>query len=147
MVIRNFKNKGIEDINCGRGTRETFRTLPKELHRKGQIKLARLGAVTSLPDLQEIRGNRYTPVHPGEVLQDELQEAGLTPSGFEKNIGVLPKTINEICRGKRGISAEMAMKLSKALGGSPQFWLNLQNNWEIRQIDDTAYEDIKHAAA
>jgi len=41
----------------------------------------------------------------------------------------------------------MAMKLSKALGGSPQFWLNLQNNWEIRQIDDTAYEDIRHAAA
>jgi len=47
---------------------------------------------------------------------------------------VLLKTINEICRGKRGISAEMAMKLSKALGGGPQFWLNLQNNWEISQI-------------
>jgi addiction module HigA family antidote len=41
-------------------------------------------------------------------------------SGLAKHIGVLPKTINEICRGKRGISAEMAMKLSKALGGSPQ---------------------------
>jgi len=41
----------------------------------------------------------------------------------------------------------MAMRLSKALGGSPQFWLNLQNNWEISQIDDTAYEAIKHVAA
>ena len=59
MAIRNFKNKGTEDINYGRGTREAFRTLPKELHRKGQIKLARLGAVTSLQDLQEIRGNRF----------------------------------------------------------------------------------------
>ncbi len=89
----------------------------------------------------------HTPVHPGEVLKDELEEIGLTQSALAKHIVVLPKTINEICRGKRGISAEMALKLSKALGGSPQFWLNLQNNWEISQIDETVYEDIKHVAA
>jgi addiction module HigA family antidote len=81
------------------------------------------------------------------VLKDELDEIGLTQSALAKHIGVLPKTINEICRGKRGVSAEMAMKLSRALGGGPQFWLNLQNNWEISQIDETAYEDIKHVAA
>jgi len=75
----------------------------------------------------------YTPVHPGEVLKDELEEIGMTQSAFAKHIGILPKTINEICRKKKGISAEMAMKLSKALGGSPQFWLNLQNNWEISE--------------
>ena len=63
----------------------------------------------------------YTPVNPGEVIKDELDEIGLTQSALAKHIGVLPKTINEICRGKRGISAEMAMKLSKALGGSPPF--------------------------
>ena len=89
----------------------------------------------------------YTPVHPGEVLRDELDEIELTQSALAKHIGVLPKTINEICRGKRGISAEMAMKLSKALGGGPRFWLNLQTNWEISQIDEMAYEDIKHIAA
>jgi addiction module HigA family antidote len=89
----------------------------------------------------------YTPVHPGEVLRDELEEIGLTQSTLAKHIGVLPKTVNEICRGKRGISAEMAMKLSKALGGSPQFWLSLQNNWDISQLDETAFEDIKHVAA
>ena len=89
----------------------------------------------------------YTPVHPGEVLQDELHEIGLTQSALAKHIGVLPKTINEICRGKRGISAEMAMKLSKALGGSPQFWLNLQNNWEISLLDETLFENIEHVAA
>jgi addiction module HigA family antidote len=89
----------------------------------------------------------YTHIHPGEVLKDELEEVGLTQSALAKHIGVLPKTINEICRGKRGISAEMAVKLSKALGGSPQFWLNLQNNWEISQIDETAYETIKKVAA
>jgi len=89
----------------------------------------------------------HTPVHPGQVLKDELEEIGLTQSALAKHIVVLPKTINEICRGRRGISAEMALKLSKALGGSPQFWLNLQNNWEISQIDETAYEEIKHIAA
>ena len=89
----------------------------------------------------------YTPIHPGEVLKDELDEIGLTQSALAKHIGVLPKTINEICRGKRGISAEMAIKLSKALGGGPQFWLNLQNNWEIGQIDEKAFDAIKQVAA
>lgn len=59
MAIRNFKNKGTEDINYGRATKEAFRILPKELHRRAQIKLARLGAVISMQDLQEIRGNRF----------------------------------------------------------------------------------------
>jgi plasmid maintenance system antidote protein VapI len=63
-----------------------------------------------------------TPVHPGEVLKDD----------------------NEICRGKRGISAEMAVKLSKALGGSPQFWLNLQNNWELSQLNYSNFKNIHH---
>ena len=59
MAIRNFKNKGTEHVNYGIGTKEAFRILPKELHRKARIKLARLGAVTSMQDLEEIRGNRF----------------------------------------------------------------------------------------
>ena len=89
----------------------------------------------------------FTPIHPGAVLQDEIEEVGLTQSALAKRIGVLPKTINEICRGKRGISAEMAMKLSKALGGSPQFWLNLQNNWELSQLNETSFQSINPIAA
>jgi len=60
----------------------------------------------------------FTPVHPGEVLRDELEKIGLPQSTLAKHIGVLPKNINEICRKKRGISADMAMKLAKALGGT-----------------------------
>ncbi len=59
MAIRYLSTKGTEDINYGRATKEALRTLPKKLHRKAQIKLARLGAVTSMQDLQEIRGNRF----------------------------------------------------------------------------------------
>ena len=59
MAIRSFKNKGTEDVNYGRFSKDALKILPKELHRKAQIKLARLGAMTSLQDLQEIRGNRF----------------------------------------------------------------------------------------
>jgi len=88
----------------------------------------------------------FTPVHPGEVLQDELEEIGLTQTALARHIRVFPKTINEICRGKRGISVEMAMRLSRALGGSPQFWLNLQNNWELSRLNETDFENIKPVA-
>ena len=86
-----------------------------------------------------------TAIHPGAVLRDELEEVGITQSAFAEHIGVLPKTINEICRGKRGISADMAMKLSQALGATPYFWLNLQNNWELSQI--TNPKRIRRVAA
>jgi addiction module HigA family antidote len=76
-----------------------------------------------------------TPIHPGLVLQDELDELDLSQTTLAEHIRVLPKTVNEICRGKRGISVEMALKLSGAFGTSARFWLNLQNNWELSQTD------------
>ena len=59
MGIRSFKNRGTRDINYGTPSKEASRILPKELHRKAQVKLARLGAATSIQDLREIRGNRF----------------------------------------------------------------------------------------
>ena len=86
-------------------------------------------------------------VHPGEVLADELSERGISQVALAKHVGVLPKTINEICRGKRGISADMAMRLAQALGASPYFWLNLQKNWELSQVRKTALGKIKKLVA
>ena len=94
-----------------------------------------------------MKKKHITLVHPGEFLQDELSEMELSQTTLAEHIGVLPKTINEICRGKRGISAEMAMKLSRALGATPQFWFNLQLNWELSQLDESDYEDIDPIAA
>ena len=91
--------------------------------------------------------HHITPVHSGTVLQDEIEELGITQVALAQHINVLPKTINEICRGKRGISAEMAMKLSQALGASPQFWLNLQTNWELSQVDESVIENINTLVA
>ena len=59
MGIRSFKNRGTEDINYGRASKEVLRVLPKELHRKAQVKLARVGAATSIQDFKEIKGNRF----------------------------------------------------------------------------------------
>lgn len=89
----------------------------------------------------------FTRIHPGEVLQDELDELGINQTELAKCIAVLPKTINEICRKKRGISAEMSAKLSQALGGSPQFWINLQTNWELSQVNWEHVEHIHRLAA
>ncbi len=86
-------------------------------------------------------------VHPGLVLLDELQERGVSQATLAGHIAVLPKTINEICRQKRGISAEMAVKLSCALGASAAFWLNLQKNWELSQVPAGVAKGIKPLAA
>lgn len=88
-----------------------------------------------------------TPIHPGEVLRDELEERGITQTALARHIKVLPKTVNEICRKKRGISAEMAVKLSLALGATPRFWLNLQNNWELSQVKKLSSKKIELIAA
>ncbi len=73
-------------------------------------------------------------IHPGLVLQDELEEIGVTQSDLAEHIGVSANFIIEICQEKRGIDAETAWKLSQSLGASPNFWLNLQNNWELSQV-------------
>lgn len=88
-----------------------------------------------------------TSINPGKVLLDELSERGVTQSALAAHIGVFSKTVNEICRGKRGISAEMAGKLSMARGASPPFWLNLQKNWELAQVKRRSMKRIKPIAA
>ena len=59
MAIQAFKNQGTEDINYGRVTKQALRLLPAELHKKAQIKLARLSAASSLQDLRLLQGNRF----------------------------------------------------------------------------------------
>lgn len=86
-------------------------------------------------------------VHPGKVLLDELTDRGITQSALAAHIRVLSNTINKICRGKRGISAAMAIKLSMALGASPGFWLNLQKNWELALVKRRTLKKIQPLGA
>lgn len=86
-------------------------------------------------------------IHPGEVLQDEIEARGISQTALAQHLGVHQSKINEICKGRRGISPEMAVQLSRAFGNSPGFWLNLQTNWELSQVDQTLFEEIEELAA
>lgn len=82
-------------------------------------------------------------VHPGEVLQEMLDERSVSQLRFAKHLGTDVARINEICRGRRGISAQMAVLLGKAFGTSPGLWMNLQKNWELSQIDPRTARHIR----
>jgi len=72
------------------------------------------------------------PTHPGEILLEEfLAPLGITQVQLASHIGVPTQRVNEIVRGKRGVSPETAWLLSQALGTSPEFWLNLQSNFDL----------------
>ena len=82
-------------------------------------------------------------VHPGEVLQELLIEYELSQSGLAKHLRIAPSHINEICKGRRGISTEMAVMFAKTFGISASTWINLQKSWELSQIDHSLFENIK----
>lgn len=72
------------------------------------------------------------PTHPGEILLEEfLNPLGLSQVAFAAHIGVPTQRVNEIVRGKRGITSETAWLFAEALGTSPEFWLNLQTNYDL----------------
>jgi antitoxin HigA-1 len=72
------------------------------------------------------------PTHPGEILLEEfLNPLGLSQVAFAGHIGVPVQRVNEIVRGKRGITPESAWLFAEAFGTSPEFWLNLQSNYDL----------------
>jgi antitoxin HigA-1 len=72
------------------------------------------------------------PTHPGEVLAEEfLAPLAITQVALAQHIGVPVQRINEIVRGKRGITPETAWLLSQAFGTSPEFWVNLQTSYDL----------------
>ena len=80
-----------------------------------------------------ILGNRI-PTHPGEMLPEEfLKPMGMTQVAFAEHIGVPVQRVNEIVRGKRGVTAETAWLFSHALGTTPEFWMNLQTGYDLSQ--------------
>lgn len=90
---------------------------------------------------------KFAPAHPGEILQDAIEDAGLTQSALATHIGVSQSKINDVCRGRRGISLEMAARLGRAFGTSTEFWFNLQKQYELDSFDESAFDNIKSVAA
>ncbi len=72
-----------------------------------------------------------TSIHPGQHLKELLDEWGISQSALARHIKVKPGLINEICNGRRGISIELAQCLGEAFGSSVDFWVHLQNAFEL----------------
>jgi antitoxin HigA-1 len=83
-------------------------------------------------------------VHPGIVLKDELQELGVTLTEFARQIEVPPNRVSQIIRGKRSVTGDTALRLGHWLGTDPQFWLNLQAQFDLVQADKETGEAIRH---
>lgn len=76
-----------------------------------------------------------TPPHPGRIVRQECIEAlGLTVTAAAKGLGVTRKALSELVNGKSGISPEMAVRLSKAFGSSPELWLGIQLDYDLAQL-------------
>jgi addiction module HigA family antidote len=89
-----------------------------------------------------LQPRRTIAVHPGEILQEILDQNQITQSEVAQRLHMAQSKISDICRGKRGVTPDMAMRLGRLFGQSPLFWLNLQKNWELSQLDESAYANI-----
>jgi len=72
-------------------------------------------------------------VHPGDILREELDEVGLSPTALARHLAVPPNRISQILAGKRAISGDTALRLGHWFGVAPQFWLNLQAQFDLAQ--------------
>jgi antitoxin HigA-1 len=83
------------------------------------------------------------PVHPGETLREDfLKPLNLTPNHLAIELQVPATRINDIARGKRAISADTALRLARYFGTTPQFWLNLQANYDLEVAQDLRGREI-----
>lgn len=84
-----------------------------------------------------------TPIHPGEILADELAELGLSPTELSRQIRVPANRISQIVNGKRAITGDTALRMAHWFGTSPQFWMNLQALYDVRLAEQEAGAEIK----
>jgi addiction module HigA family antidote len=78
------------------------------------------------------------PIHPGEILADELATIGITPTELARQIAVPPNRISQIINGRRAITGDTALRLGHWFGTNPQFWLNLQSAHDLRTAQKRA---------
>jgi addiction module HigA family antidote len=86
--------------------------------------------------------NGMRPVHPGEILGEELRELGMSANALAKALDVPTNRITAILNGQRGITADSALRLSRYFGTTPQLWQNLQGTYELRVAEIQAGEQI-----
>ena len=91
---------------------------------------------------------KLKPIHPGEILMEEfLKPFNMSQYRLTVDIGVPPRRINEIALGKRGITADTALRLAHYFGTSPQFWMNLQARYDLQTEEDRIGTKVRNLKA
>lgn len=83
-----------------------------------------------------------TPVHPGEVLADELAELGITPSELARQLRVPHNRVTQIVRGRRAVTGDTALRLGHWFGTSAAFWMNLQTLYDLRLAEQQSGNEV-----
>jgi addiction module HigA family antidote len=84
------------------------------------------------------------PIHPGEILREDfVPDYKLTAAGLSRALGVSRQTVNELLRERRAVRPEMALRLSKLFGNSPEFWLNLQRAVDLWEAEAAIKKEIE----
>ena len=86
--------------------------------------------------------NGMRPVHPGEILREEMDALGLSANALSKAPGVPVNRITTILNGQRGVTADTALRLARYFGTTPQIWMNLQKTWELRRAETESGREI-----
>jgi addiction module HigA family antidote len=84
-----------------------------------------------------------TPTHPGEILAEELSALNVSPTEFSRQIRVPANRVSQIINGKRSITGDTALRLGHWFGTNPQFWMNLQGQYDVRIAEQQTGPEIK----
>ena len=87
--------------------------------------------------------NGLPAVHPGEFLRDILEERGMSQAQFARVIGVAPMRVSHIVKGTRPVTAELGLLFGRAFGQSPQYWLNLQADYDLKLAERAIGKRLK----
>ena len=101
--------------------------------------------------IENTRERKIRPTHPGEILREDfLTDYGLTVSRLAKALGVSRQTVNELLRERRAVTPEMALRLARLFGNTPEFWLNAQRAvdlWDAEKALKKSVNQIKPVTA
>lgn len=90
------------------------------------------------------KGKMLEPIHPGEILfEDFMKPMGISINRLARDLAVPPNRISEIVNGKRAITADTALRLGKYFGVSPELWLDLQSDYDLRVAKRTLWPEVK----
>jgi addiction module HigA family antidote len=87
--------------------------------------------------------NAMRPIPPGDILRQELEELELSASAFARTLRVPPNRVTGILHGTRAISADTALRLARYFGTTPEFWLNLQQAYDLRRARRSTGKEIE----